>query len=148
MKLNTLFATLLAVGVGGWTLSTLAEDTVDIGKVNVTGQSLGNGLMVEEDSAKGRSTVTKEAMDEMAPTANAIDKLKYTPGINVSSTDASGVSGTSFTMRGMNSDQVGVSSDGIPINDSGDYAVYANLLGDPENLGEVFVTQGLSLIHI
>ena len=146
MKLNTLFATLLAVGVGGWTLSTLAEDTVDIGNVNVTGQSLGNGLMVEENSAKGRSTVTKEAMDEMAPTANAIDKLKYTPGINVSSTDASGVSGTSFTMRGMNSDQVGVSSDGIPINDSGDYAVYANLLGDPENLGEVFVTQGSSEI--
>ncbi len=146
MKLNTLFAALLTVGVGGWTLSALAEDTVDIGNVNVSGQSLGNGHMVQEDSPKGRSTVTKEAMDEMAPTANALDKLKYTPGINVSSTDASGLSGTSFTMRGMNSDQVGISADGIPLNDSGDYAVYPNLLGDPENLGEVFVTQGSSEI--
>ena len=94
--------------------------------------------MVQEDSPKARSTVTKEAMDEMAPTANALDKLKYTPGINVSSTDASGLSGTSFTMRGMNSDQVGVSADGIPINDSGDYSIYPNLLGDPENFSEIF----------
>ena len=75
MKLNTLFATLLAVGVGGWTLSALAQDSVDIGDVKVTGQSLGNGHMVQEDSPKARSTVTKEAMDEMAPTANALDKL-------------------------------------------------------------------------
>lgn len=146
MKLNTLFATLLAVGVGGWTLSALAQDSVDIGDVKVTGQSLGNGHMVQEDSAKARSTVTKEAMDEMAPTANALDKLKYTPGINVSSTDASGLSGTSFTMRGMNSDQVGVSADGIPINDSGDYSIYPNLLGDPENFSEIFATQGSSEI--
>ena len=100
--------------------------------------------MVQEDSAKGRSTVTKEALDQMAPTANALDKLKYTPGINISSDDSTGLSGTSFTMRGMNSDQVGVSTDGIPINDSGNYNLYPNLLGDPENLGEIFVTQGSS----
>lgn len=83
-------------------------------------------------------------MDQMAPTANAVDKLKYTPGINVSSSDATGLSGTSFTMRGMNSDQVGLSSDGFPINDSGDYAIYPNLMGDSENFSEVFVTQGSS----
>ena len=144
MKLNKVFTTLLAVGVGGWTLSTLAADSVDMGDITVTGQSLGGGHMVQEDSAKGRSTVTKEAMDQMAPTANALDKLKYTPGINISSDDASGLSGTSFTMRGMNSDQVGVSMDGIPINDSGNYGLYPNLLGDPENIGEVFATQGSS----
>ncbi|MGC1328721.1 TonB-dependent receptor family protein [Pseudomonas sp.] len=144
MKLNSLFITLLAVGAGGWTLAALADDSMDIGDVTVTGQSLGGGHMVQEDSAKARSTVTKEAMDQMSSTANALDKLKYTPGINVSSTDATGLVGTSFTMRGMNSDQVGISADGIPINDSGSYAIYPNLLGDPENLAEVFATQGSS----
>jgi iron complex outermembrane receptor protein len=144
LKLNTLFATLLAVGVGGWTFSALAQESMDIGDVTVSGQSLGGGHMVQEDSAKGRSTVTKEAMDQMAPTSNALDKLKFTPGINISSDDATGLSGTSFTMRGMNSDQVGISSDGIPVNDSGNYAIYPNALGDPENLGEVFATQGSS----
>ncbi|WP_268594326.1 TonB-dependent receptor plug domain-containing protein, partial [Escherichia coli] len=63
---------------------------------------------------------------------------------NVNSNDASGLSGVDYTMRGMNSDQIGLSMDGIPINDSGNYAVYPNLLGDAENLEEVFVTQGSS----
>ncbi|MBC2656735.1 TonB-dependent receptor [Pseudomonas sp. MSSRFD41] len=145
MKINKLYALLLASGLGSFAPLVLADDSVDVGAVNVAGkQSLGNGHMIKEESAKARSTVTKEAMDQMAPTANAVDKLKYTPGINVSSTDATGLSGTNFTMRGMNSDQVGLSSDGFPINDSGDYSIYPNLMGDSENFSEVFVTQGSS----
>jgi len=145
VKITKLYALLLASGLGSFAPLVMADDSVDVGSVNVAGkQTLGNGHMIKEDSAKARSTVTKEAMDQMAPTANALDKLKYTPGINVTSSDSTGLSGTSFTMRGMNSDQVGLSSDGIPINDSGNYAIYPNLLGDPENLAEVFATQGSS----
>ncbi|WP_374978959.1 TonB-dependent receptor [Pseudomonas solani] len=150
MKFNKLFAMFLAAGLGGWTMAALAAeesaDSVDVGKVKVTGQNLGNGQMVVESAPKSRSTVTKEALDKMSATGNAIDKLKYTPGVNVSSDDSSGLSGFNFTMRGMNSDQVGVSLDGIPVNDSGNYNLYPNLLGDPENLGEVFATQGSSEI--
>ncbi|TWI54818.1 iron complex outermembrane receptor protein [Pseudomonas duriflava] len=153
MKLSQLYVMLWAAGMAGWASGALAQestesessqDSVDVGAVNVRGQSLGNGQMVQEDSGKARSTVTKEALEKMNPAANALDKLKYTPGINVSSDDATGLSGTTFTMRGMSSSQVGISSDGIPINDSGDYNIYPNLLGDPENLGEIFVTQGSS----
>lgn len=146
MKLNPIYAVFLAAGLGGWTAAALAQDSVDVGDVEVTGKSLGNGQMVQEEAPKARSTVTKEALEKMAPTGNAIDKLKYTPGINVSSDDSSGLSGFNFTMRGMSSDQVGVSLDGIPVNDSGNYNLYPNLLGDPENLGEVFATQGSSEI--
>jgi iron complex outermembrane recepter protein len=125
---------------------TLAAESTDIGTINVQGQSPGGGLMVKEDSPRARSTVNQEAMEKMPATANAIDKLKYTPGINVNSNDASGLSGLDYTMRGMNSDQIGLSTDGVPINDSGNYAVYPNQLGDSENLKEVFVTQGSSEI--
>ncbi|MCQ8232554.1 TonB-dependent receptor family protein [Pectobacterium carotovorum] len=124
--------------------SALAEEATDVGTINVQGQPLGAGLMVQEDSAKSRSTVTKDALDKMPAAGNAIDKLKYTAGLNVSSNDASGLSGVSYTMRGMSADQVGLSSDGIPVNDSGDYAVYPNGMGDPENLEQIFVTQGSS----
>lgn len=147
MKFNKLFAMFLAAGLGGWTMAALAAeesaDSVDVGKVKVTGQNLGNGQMVVEEAGKARTTITKEALEKMAPAANAIDKLKYKPGINVSSSDSTGLSGTTFTMRGMQSDQIGVSMDGIPINDSGSYELYPNLMGDPENLGEVFATQGV-----
>ncbi|MBK0031375.1 TonB-dependent receptor [Erwinia sp. S43] len=124
--------------------SSLAADSSDVGEINVKGQSLGGGLMVQEDSSKARSTLTKEAMDKAPGASNAIDMLKYTPGMNVNSNDASGLSGIDYTMRGMNADQIGLSMDGIPINDSGNYAVYPNLLGDAENLEQIFVTQGSS----
>ncbi|MBJ2221712.1 MULTISPECIES: TonB-dependent receptor [Pseudomonas] len=117
----------------------------DVGTIGVQGKaSAGGGYMVPEESIKGRSTVTKEALDKQAATGNAIDKLKYTPGLNISSEDNTGLSGFRFTMRGMNSDQVGMSVDGMPINDSGNYALYSNLLGDPENIDQIFVTQGAS----
>src|SRR5476651_1651230 len=118
----------------------------DVGTIGVQGgkATAGGGYMVQEESAKGRSTITKEALDKQTATGNAIDKLKYTPGLNISSEDNTGLSGFRFTMRGMNSDQVGMSVDGMPINDSGNYALYSNLLGDPENIDQIFVTQGSS----
>lgn len=122
-----------------------AAESTDVGAINVQGETLGGGMMVQEESAKARSTITKEAMQKQADMAgNALDRLKYTPGLNVNSNDASGLSGVDYTMRGMNSDQIGLSIDGIPINDSGNYAVYPNLVGDAENIEEVFVTQGSS----
>src|SRR5690606_6715732 len=101
----------------------------DVGTIGVQGgkATAGGGYMVQEESAKGRSTITKEALDKQTATGNAIDKLKYTPGLNISSEDNTGLSGFRFTMRGMNSDQVGMSVDGMPINDSGNYALYSNL---------------------
>ena len=123
----------------------LAAEETDVGTINVQGQSLGGGMMVQEESAKARSTITKEAMQKQANSAgNALDRLKYSPGLNVNSNDSSGLSGVDYTMRGMNSDQIGLSMDGIPINDSGNYAVYPNLVGDEDNLQEIFITQGSS----
>ncbi|AIB35740.1 MULTISPECIES: TonB-dependent receptor [Pseudomonas] len=117
----------------------------DVGTIGVQGKATaGGGYMVQEESIKGRSTVTKEALDKQTATGNAVDKLKYTPGLNISSEDNTGLSGFRFTMRGLNSDQVGMSVDGMPINDSGNYALYSNLLGDPENIEQIFVTQGSS----
>lgn len=129
------------------TMSVYAEDenaVTDVGSINVKGQSLGGGKMVIEDTPKARSTVTKEALEKDPGIGNAIDKIKNVPGLQVSSTDSSGISGLSYTMRGMSADQIGLSADGIPVNDSGNYAVYPNLLGDSENIDSVFVTQGSS----
>ena len=134
---------LALVAATSMTQGMVMAETSDVGTIGVQGKATaGGGYMVPEESIKGRSTVTKEALDKQAATGNAIDKLKYTPGLNISSEDNTGLSGFRFTMRGMNSDQVGMSVDGMPINDSGNYALYSNLLGDPENIDQIFVTQG------
>jgi hypothetical protein len=73
----------------------------DVGTIGVQGKATaGGGYMVQEESIKGRSTVTKEALDKQTATGNAVDKLKYTPGLNISSEDNTGLSGFRFTMRG------------------------------------------------
>lgn len=144
MKFFTVSRLSLSVAAAFWSGTLLANDATDIGSIQVKGAPLGEGMMIQEESAKSRSTVTKEAMDKMPATGNAIDKLKYTAGLNVSSNDSTGLSGIDYTMRGMSNDQIGLSVDGIPMNDSGSYSVYANQLGDAENLEQIFVTQGSS----
>lgn len=129
MKFSRIHLALVAAGMSHGMV--MADSSAsDVGTIGVQGRAtVGGGYMVQEESIKARSTVTKEALDKQTATGNAIDKLKYTPGLNISSEDATGLSGFRFTMRGLNSDQVGMSVDGMPINDSGNYALYSNLLG-------------------
>ncbi|MGY4637884.1 TonB-dependent receptor [Pseudomonas sp. BIGb0164] len=142
MRFTRIHLALVAASMGHGMVMADTNDS-DVGTIGVQGKATaGGGYMVQEESIKGRSTVTKEALDKQTATGNAIDKLKYTPGLNISSEDNTGLSGFRFTMRGLNSDQVGMSVDGMPINDSGNYALYSNLLGDPENIEQIFVTQG------
>ena len=142
MRFTRIHLALVAASMGHGMSMADTRDS-DVGTIGVQGKATaGGGYMVQEESIKGRSTVTKEALDKQTATGNAVDKLKYTPGLNISSEDATGLSGFRFTMRGLNSDQVGMSVDGMPINDSGNYALYSNLLGDPENIDQIFVTQG------
>lgn len=144
MRFTRIHLALVAASMGHGVAMADTSGT-DVGVIGVQGKATaGGGYMVHEDSIKGRSTVTKEALDKQTATGNAIDKLKYTPGLNISSEDATGLGSFRFTMRGLNSDQAGMSIDGMPINDSGNYALYANLLGDPENIEQIFVTQGSS----
>ncbi|WLD68272.1 MULTISPECIES: TonB-dependent receptor [Pseudomonas] len=142
MRFTRIHLALVAASMGHGMAMADTSDS-DVGTIGVQGKATaGGGYMVQEESIKARSTVTKEALDKQTATGNAIDKLKYTPGLNISSEDNTGLSGFRFTMRGLNSDQVGMSVDGMPINDSGNYALYSNLLGDPENIDQIFVTQG------
>lgn len=138
---------LLSVSIVSILMSVVAHaenSAVNVGTVSVKGQSLGGGLMVQEDTPKARSVVTAEAMNTNPSAGNALDKIANVPGLQMASNDSTGISGLNYSMRGMNADQIGLSADGIPLNDSGNYAVYPNLLGDSENVSQVFVTQGSS----
>ena len=108
----------------------------------VTGKDLGGGYMIEEEATKTRSTVTRDAIDKLMPTANPYQMIQMLPGANVSSTDAFGLNGGNITMRGFNSDQLGMTIEGAPVNDSGNYALYPQEYVDSENIGQVSIAQG------
>jgi len=120
----------------------LAQDTTAVGRIVVEGDALGNGLMLQEDTPKARSSVTRAALEQKSTLNNAYQAIDLLPGINTYSYDATGLFGGGLRMRGFNSDQIGMTIDGVPVNDAGNFAVYPSELNDIENLQEIFITQG------
>ena len=121
-----------------------AQQTVDIGKVTVTGEGdkLGTGLMIDEDTPKAKSTVTKAQIDKLRSSGNPFQAMALLPGVNSNSQDATGLFGGNLRVRGFNSDQMGFTINGAPVNDSGSFSVFPQEYSDAENLCEIFVTQG------
>jgi iron complex outermembrane receptor protein len=110
--------------------------------VIITGKKLGMGLMVTEDAPRTRSTITAEELEKQRPTGNAYQALEMMPSVNSYNHDATGLFGGGLTMRGFNSDQLGATINGAPVNDSGNFAVYPQEYVDQENTCSEYVTQG------
>jgi iron complex outermembrane receptor protein len=111
-------------------------------EVVITGKKVGMGLMVTEDAPKARSTITAEELEKQRPTGNAYQALEMLPSVNSYNYDATGLFGGGLTLRGFNSDQIGATINGVPVNDSGNFAVYPQEYVDQENTCSQFVTQG------
>ncbi|MGZ3184477.1 MAG: TonB-dependent receptor [Telluria sp.] len=111
-------------------------------QVVITGKKLGMGLMVTEEVPKARSTITLEELEKQRSTGNAYEALEMLPAVNSYNQDATGLFGGGLTLRGFNSDQIGATINGVPVNDSGNFAVYPQEYVDQENTCSEFVTQG------
>jgi len=141
LRLSVLSAALLGAGIFN---GALAQTTTDVGTVKISGSgdNLGNGLLIDEDGVKAKSTLTKSAIDKERATANPFQLLNLMPGVNASSYDATGLFGGNLRVRGFNSDEMGFTINGAPVNDSGNFAIYPQEYTDSENLCELFITQG------
>jgi len=106
------------------------------------GDKLGTGLIIQEEAPKARSTTTRAALDKQRATSNPYQGLQLLPGVNTFSFDATGLFGGGMRVRGFNSDQMGFTVDGAPVNDSGSFSVFPQEYTDAENMCELFVTQG------
>jgi iron complex outermembrane receptor protein len=111
-------------------------------EVVITGKKTGMGLMVLEDAPKARSTITAQELEKQRPTGNAYQALELLPSVNSYNYDATGLFGGGLTLRGFNSDQIGATINGVPVNDSGSFSVYPQEYVDQENTCSEFVTQG------
>jgi iron complex outermembrane receptor protein len=111
-------------------------------QVTITGKKVGMGLMVQENAPKARSTITAEELAKQRPTGNAYEALELMPAVNSYNYDATGLFGGGLTLRGFNSDQIGATINGVPVNDSGSFSVYPQEFVDQENTCTQFVTQG------
>lgn len=144
MSVIAVAAQLTALAAGSAFAQEAAPAAAESGKAEVviTGKKLGMGLMVTEDAPKARSTITAEELEKQRPTGNAYEALEMLPAVNSYNYDATGLFGGGMTLRGFNSDQIGATINGVPVNDSGNFAIYPQEYVDQENTCSQFVTQG------
>jgi len=141
--LSTLVAGVLA---GGFATSVGAEDATSSDVIEVRASADAQGLFRPEDSPVARSSISRAAIEQRSSLSNPFQLLDLLPGVNTFSPDAVGLYGSSLRVRGFSGEQLGITLDGVPMNDPGNFGVYPHELTDPENLQEVFVNQGSSAI--
>ncbi len=113
-------------------------------KIEVSGQShsLGGGLMTVQIAPKAVSTITRSAITQAAPGANYGQMIASMPGVVAITDDPTGLFDSNYQIRGFTNDQIGVTVNGAPVNDSGNYRVYPTEYGDTENMNDITVLQG------
>ena len=99
-------------------------------------------MISQEETPKARSSVGRQYIEKLNPTANSFQIIDILPGVNTFNYDATGLFGGGIRIRGFAGDQLGMTINGAPVNDSGNFAVYPQEYTDTENLCEVFITQG------
>ena len=119
------------------------KESVELDTIVVEGEiTVGNGLLNQQAGVQSKSVISRDAIEQKNTQNNVYQAMDLMPGVNTYSYDATGLFGGGMRIRGFNSDQIGVSIDGVPMNDAGNYAVYASELVDLENLEQISVTRG------
>jgi iron complex outermembrane receptor protein len=102
-----------------------------------------NGLMNAAPISKERSTITKEFLNTALPAGQTVfQALNYMPGVNFTNNDPYGSSGGDIRIHGQDGNHISLTLDGMPLNDTGNYAVYTNQMIDAEVIDRVSVNQG------
>lgn len=118
--------------------------TQEVETVTVTGEHTnGNGLMNAAPISKERSVITSDFLNTAMPAGQTVfQALNYMPGVVFTNNDPYGTSGGDIRIHGQDGNHISLTLDGMPLNDTGNYAVYTNQMIDPEVIDRVSVNQG------
>ncbi len=151
MRINSALSTAastIAIGVAAIATPAFAQSTgtQDFEKeIVVTGTRTGvqqvEGISAP-DTPKAKAVLTSEAIERAAPGQTVLDTINQIPGVSFQNNDAYGSAGGTLNIRGFDSSRISLTFDGIPLNDSGNYAIYSNQQIDPELIEQVNVNLG------
>lgn len=94
------------------------------------------------DSPKAKVEISQELIQVQQPGQSINQIINLVPGVSFTNNDPFGSSGGSFTIRGFDSSRIAQTFDGLPLNDTGNYALYSNQQLDPELVESVNVNLG------
>lgn len=110
----------------------------------ITGTRAQKGVdgVVLQDTTKAKGLVTQELIAKQSPGQTLLNTINLIPGVNFTQNDPYGSSGGNIRIRGFDGNRVSVTFDGVPLNDSGNYAIFPNQLLDPELVEQINVNLG------
>lgn len=94
------------------------------------------------DSPKAKVVIGKEFIENQRAGQTVNEMINLVPGVSFTNNDPWGSSGGSFSIRGFDSTRISQTFDGIPLNDSGNYAIYSNQQVSGELIETVNVNLG------
>ncbi len=130
----------VTVPMAAWAQST---GTLQIEEIIVAARQIDlGGVMTAEREPKSRAAMTAELLSRQAPGQSILDSINLLPAVNFTNNDAYGSSGGDLTLRGFDSQRVALLQDGVPLNDSGNYAIYPNQQLESDLIEKVMVNLG------
>ena len=143
LTVSTVGLTAILAASPAFAQSTGSVDFETDNEIVVTGARVGDvGGVTIPDSPKAKQEIGEELIRRQRPGQTVNDIVNLVPGVSFQNNDPWGSSGGTFTIRGFSSDRISQTVDGIPLNDSGNYAIYSNQQQDPETLQSVNVNLG------
>lgn len=137
----------LAVGVAFLAVPAFAQSTASTefegGDIVVTGgrETAVGGIDIPE-APKAKVAITQDLISRQQAGQTINQTLNLVPGVSFTNNDPWGSLGGSFTIRGFGADRISQTVDGIPLNDSGNYALYTNQQVDAELIDSATVSLG------
>ena len=102
------------------------------------------GIVGDQTAPKSRVSLSGDYLNTQTAGNTLFQAINQVPGVNFTSNDGYGTSGGNLRIRGFDGSRVSVTFDGIPLNDSGNYALFTNQMLDPELVDRVDVNLGTS----
>jgi len=142
----------LAAGAAMTTLAGMAASaawaqstgTAAVEEVVITAQQNveAGGLIKRVEVPKSRATLTQEFITTQSAGQSALQLVNLLPGLNFTNNDPYGSSGGNVRIRGFDNNRISLTQDGMPLNDTGNYAIFSNQQLDSDLIDTISVNQG------
>lgn len=148
MKKFTLLCTAAAIfaPTAAFAQSTGTATTEEDREIVVTATRAYTGVdgIVVPDTTKAKGLITQELIQKQNPGQTILNVVNLIPSVNFTNSDPYGSSGGNIRIRGFDGNRISLTFDGVPLNDSGNYAIFSNQQLDPELIEQVNVGLGVT----
>ena len=100
------------------------------------------GGVVAPDTTKAKAVLTQEFIERQTPGQTVNSIINSLPGVSFQNNDPFGSAGGTLNIRGFDSTRISQTFDGVPLNDSGNYALFSSQQLDSELIEQVNVNLG------